>query len=65
MSAQRQPAGADPLARTKAIADELHDLEERLRGTTSVEVSMTLIEQATDLAEEAARLLEDVGREQA
>ena len=64
MSATRQSAAGDPLERARAIADELRDLEERLRGSVSTEVMVTLIEHVTELAEEAARLLEDVGRDQ-
>jgi hypothetical protein len=52
------------LERAGTIADELSDIGERLRGSSSTEVTLTLVERATELAEEAARLLEQVGRAQ-
>jgi hypothetical protein len=52
------------LERAGAIAAELNDIGERLQGSSSTEVTLTLVERATELAEEAARLLEQVGRAQ-
>jgi hypothetical protein len=52
------------LERAGAIAEELNDIGERLQGSSSTEVTLTLVERATELAEEAARLLEQVGRAQ-
>ena len=51
------------LSRVAEIADELRDLEARIREGVAPEIAVTLLEQATELAEEAARLLEGVGRE--
>ena len=63
--ADKGPGTEGPaLARAAAIADELRDLETRIREGVAPEVAVTLLEQATELAEEAARLLEDAGREE-
>jgi len=55
-------ARADALARVHEIAVELRDLEERAGQVSSSEIAMTLFEQAAELADEAARLLEETGR---
>lgn len=60
MSGQKQSAA---LARAQAIADQLRDVEARLAETSSTEVQLSLLERATEAAEEAARLLEQVARE--
>lgn len=60
MSGQKQGAA---LARVQAIADQLRDVEARLAETSSAEVQLSLLERATEAAEEAARLLEQVARE--
>ena len=51
----------DSAARVHEIAGQLRELEERLRQASSADVEMSLLERATELAEEAARLLEQVG----
>jgi hypothetical protein len=55
--------GDAALPRVHEIATQLRELEERLAETAAGEVEMSLLERATELAEEAARLLEQVGRE--
>jgi hypothetical protein len=50
------------LARLKEILAQLEDLEPRLAASSSSEVEMTLLEQATEQVEEAGRLLEQLGR---
>jgi hypothetical protein len=55
-------AAGDPLARVRAILTQLGELEPRLGASASSEVEMTLLEQATELVEEAGRLLERLGR---
>ena len=50
------------LARVREIAAELRDLEQRAGQVGSSEIAMTLFEQAAELADEAARLLEETGR---
>jgi hypothetical protein len=60
--ADRKPAAERAtLARLQEIAAELDDLLERLRGMTPGEVAVSLLERATELAEEASRLLEELG----
>lgn len=59
----RPTDGGASLKRVHEIAGQLRELEERLGQTTAGEVEMSLLERATELAEEAARLLEQVGRE--
>jgi hypothetical protein len=56
-------AEESPTSHARDLARQLGELEERIRDTTSVEVQITLLERATELAEEATRSLEDVGRE--
>ncbi len=59
-----QNAGrGDAVERARQIATQLRDLEERLQGTSSAEVQLSLLERATALAEEAAELLEQAARE--
>ena len=50
------------IARVRAILTQLEELEPRLGGASSGEVEMTLLERATELVEEAGRLLERLGR---
>jgi len=42
---------------------QLHDLEDRLQSASSTDVQVSLLERAAELAEEAARLLEQVAHE--
>lgn len=49
--------------RVHAIAEQLRELRERLGESSSPEVELSLLERATDLADEAARLLEQVSKE--
>jgi hypothetical protein len=53
---------AEAVARVRAIIGQLEELEPRLAGSVSGEVEMTLLEHATELVEEAGRLLERLGR---
>jgi len=53
---------AQAVARVRAIIGQLEELEPRLAASASGEVEMTLLEHATELVEEAARLLERLGR---
>jgi hypothetical protein len=55
-----KPAAA--VARVRAIIGQLEELEPRLAASASGEVEMTLLEPATELVEEAGRLLERLGR---
>ena len=55
-----KPAAA--VARVRAIIGRLEELEPRLAASASGEVEMTLLEHATELVEEAGRLLERLGR---
>ena len=55
-----KPAAA--VARVRAIIAQLEELEPRLAASASGEVEMTLLEHATELVEEAGRLLEGLGR---
>ncbi|MBE3033142.1 MAG: hypothetical protein IMZ74_08095 [Actinobacteria bacterium] len=55
-----KPAAA--VARVRAIIGQLEELEPRLAASVSGEVEMTLLEHATELVEEAGRLLERLGR---
>ncbi|HEY5386446.1 MAG TPA: hypothetical protein VIL79_00950 [Thermoleophilia bacterium] len=52
----------DAVARVRAIIVQLEELEPRLAASASGEVEMTLLEHATELVEEAGRLLERLGR---
>jgi hypothetical protein len=52
----------EALARVRAILAQLQELEPRLAASSSGEVEMTLLENATELVEEAGRLLERLGR---
>jgi hypothetical protein len=65
--ADGQQAGLDltrdqALARLTEILEQLRELEPRLAASSSTEVEMTLLERATEQVEEAARLLEQLGR---
>ena len=53
---------AQAIARIRIILDQLEELEPRLSPAASGEVEMTLLEHATELVEEAGRLLEQLGR---
>jgi len=53
----------EAVQRARQIAGQLRDLEERLQGASSPEVQLSLLERAIELAEEAARLLEQVAQE--
>lgn len=53
---------AQAIARVQAIIGQLEELEPRLAASASGEVEMTLLEHATELVEEAGRLLERLGR---
>ena len=55
-----EPAAA--IARIRVILEQLEELEPRLSTAASGEVEMTLLEHATELVEEAGRLLEQLGR---
>ena len=58
-------AGLDPaaaIARVRSVLAQLEELEPRLETAASGEVEMTLLESATELVEEAARILERLGR---
>ena len=64
-----QPAVADAalspaqaIARIRVILEQIEELEPRLTSAASGEVEMTLLEHATELVEEAGRLLEQLGR---
>jgi hypothetical protein len=48
-----------------ATARQLGDLEARLAAAPSAEVQLSLLERATELAESAARMLEQVARDTA
>jgi len=61
-SVDKPAAAGDLLARVRAILTQLGELEPRLGASASGEVEMTLLEQATELVEEASRLLERLGR---
>ncbi len=64
--AKSERTGEDArLARVRQIATQLRELEPRLGQSSSSEVEISLLERATELAEEAARLLEQVSRETA
>ncbi len=55
-------AASDPLARVHEIAAELRDLEQRAAEVRSSDIELSLFERAAELADEAARLLEEAGR---
>ncbi len=62
---ESRPSGAGgdrALARVREIAGELRALEERAGQVGSTDIEMSLFERAAELADEAARLLEDAGR---
>ena len=50
------------LSRVREIAAELRDLEGRAGQVGSTDIEMSLFERAAELADEAARLLEETGR---
>jgi len=53
---------APDLARLREVIDQLDELATRLEGASSVEVEMSLLERAAELADKAGRLLEDLAR---
>ena len=53
---------AQAIACIRVILAQLEELEPRLSSAASGEVEMTLLEHATELVEEAGRLLEQLGR---
>ena len=53
---------AQALARVREIAGLLRDLEARAQESTSAQIELSLFERAAELADEAAGLLEQVGR---
>jgi hypothetical protein len=53
---------AEAIARIRVILEQLEELEPRLSSAASGVVEMTLLEHATELVEEAGRLLEQLGR---
>jgi hypothetical protein len=59
---ETSPEPAVAVARVRAIIVQLEELEPRLAASASGEVEMTLLEHATELVEEAGRLLESLGR---
>ena len=59
-AAALEPAAA--LARVRDLLTQLEELGPRLESAASGEVEMTLLESATQLVEEAARILEQLGR---
>jgi hypothetical protein len=57
--------GLDPaaaIARVRSVLTQLEELELRLEASASGEVEMTLLERATEMVEEAGRILEQLGR---
>jgi hypothetical protein len=61
-STRRGADGAEQtLAWVRAIIAQLEELEPRLTGASG-EVEMSLLERATELVDEAGRLLERLGR---
>lgn len=65
MAPRKKDPMSQELSRVHEIARQLQELEPRLGKSASTEVEISLLERATELAEEAARLLEHVGRETA
>jgi hypothetical protein len=53
---------AEAVARVRAVIGQLDELEPRRAASSSGEVEMTLREHATELVEEAGRLLARLGR---
>jgi hypothetical protein len=51
------------LARLRAVIDQLDELTTRLGASSSAEVEMSLLERATELSDEAGRLLERLAGE--
>jgi len=51
------------LARLRAVIDQLEELTTRLGASSSAEVEMSLLERATELSDEAGRLLERLAGE--
>ena len=53
---------AQAITRVRSLLEQLEELEPRLAAAASSEVEMTLLERATELVEEAGRILEHLGR---
>jgi hypothetical protein len=51
------------LERLREVIDQLDELTTRLEASSSTEVEMSLLERATELADEAGRLLERLAGE--
>jgi len=51
------------LARLREVIDQLDELTTRLGASSSAEVELSLLERATELADEAGRLLERLAGE--
>lgn len=51
------------LVRLREVVAQLDELSTRLGASSSVEVEMSLLERATELADEAGRLLERLAAE--
>ena len=48
----------EALARVREIAEQLRELDARAAAASSAEVELSLLERASELADEATRLLE-------
>jgi hypothetical protein len=55
----------EALARVREIAEQLRELEARAATASSAEVELSLLERASELADEATRLLEGAEGERA
>jgi len=62
MPSRSEERGGETIVRVREIGAQLRDLEERLDEAATVEVQMSLLEHGAELAEEAARLLEQIDR---
>ena len=62
MARKTEERGDERIVRVREIGGQLRDLEERLDEAATVEVQMSLLEHGAELAEEAARLLEQIDR---
>ncbi len=58
-----EPVVSGALARVSEVIEQLDALELRVAGASSREVEIGLLERATELTEEASRLLETLARE--
>jgi hypothetical protein len=62
MARRSEESANERIVRVREIGGQLRDLEERLDEAAAVEVQMSLLEHGAELAEEAARLLEQIDR---